>query len=257
MCSQIRASPAATTSPPMRRRYAIERACFPCSPTARSAYGSSPKPTAASPPSFFPTNTKELAMNANPPRRTTRRLNGISVARRSTPLLAPLLSLLGRLQATAESEAQANSISAARDAVVQHALSFVHARLKVASDLLSSPNEVRNYLRLRLAAAECEVFFALFMDAQNRLLAAEELFRGTLSQTSVYPREVVKAALKHNAAAIIFAHNHPSGVAEPSRADELLTVALKQALALVDIRTIDHFVVAGAVAVSFAERGLL
>ena len=84
---------------------------------------------------------------------------------------------------------------------------------------------------------------ALFLDSQNRLLAAEELFRGTLAQTSVYPREVVKAALAHNAAAMIFAHNHPSGVAEPSRADELLTQALKQALALVDIRTLDHFVV--------------
>ena len=89
---------------------------------------------------------------------------------------------------------------------------------------------------------------ALFLDSQNRLLAAEELFRGTLAQTSVYPREVVKAALAHNAAAVIFAHNHPSGVAEPSRADELLTQALKQALALVDIRTLDHFVVAGGAA---------
>ena len=98
---------------------------------------------------------------------------------------------------------------------------------------------------------------ALFLDSQHRLLAAEELFRGTLAQTSVYPREVVKSALAHNAAAVIFAHNHPSGVAEPSRADELLTQALRQALSLVDIRTLDHFVVAGAQVVSFAERGLL
>jgi DNA repair protein RadC len=97
----------------------------------------------------------------------------------------------------------------------------------------------------------------LFLDSQHRLLAADELFRGTLAQTSVYPREVVKAALARNAAAVIFAHNHPSGVAEPSRADELLTQALKQALALVDIRTLDHFVVAGHRVVSFAERGLL
>ena len=97
----------------------------------------------------------------------------------------------------------------------------------------------------------------LFLDSQNRLLAADELFRGTLAQTSVYPREIVKAALAHNAAAMIFAHNHPSGVAEPSRADELLTQALKQALALVDIRTLDHFVVAAGRLTSFAERGLL
>ena len=104
---------------------------------------------------------------------------------------------------------------------------------------------------------EHEVFVCVFLDSQNRVIACEELFRGTLAQTSVYPREVVKAALAHNAAAVIFAHNHPSGVAEPSRADELLTQALKQALALVDVKVLDHFVVAGAGAVSFAERGLL
>ena len=100
------------------------------------------------------------------------------------------------------------------------------------------------------------MFVCLFLDSQHRLIASEELFRGSLAQTSVYPREVVKAALRHNAAAVIFAHNHPSGVAEPSRVDELLTQALKQALALVDIRTLDHFVVAGANVTSFAERGL-
>jgi DNA repair protein RadC len=112
-------------------------------------------------------------------------------------------------------------------------------------------------LRLSLAALPHETFVVLFLDSQHRLLAADELFRGTLAQTSVYPREIVKAALSHNAAAVIFAHNHPSGVAEPSRADELLTQSLKQALALVDIRTLDHFVVAGSRVVSFAERGLL
>ena len=121
----------------------------------------------------------------------------------------------------------------------------------------SQPTAVRDYLRLRLADREHELFVVLLLDTQNRLIACEELFRGTLTQTSVYPREVVKAALRYNAGAVIFAHNHPSGVAEPSRADELLTSALKQALALVDVKTIDHFVVAGAVAVSFAERGLL
>lgn len=122
---------------------------------------------------------------------------------------------------------------------------------------LTSPEAVRDYLRLSLASLPHEAFVVLFLDSQHRLLAADELFRGTLAQTSVYPREIVKAALARNAAAVIFAHNHPSGVAEPSRADELLTQALKQALALVDIRTLDHFVVAGHRVVSFAERGLL
>jgi DNA repair protein RadC len=124
-------------------------------------------------------------------------------------------------------------------------------------DALTSPQAVRDYLRLTLASLPHEAFVVLFLDSQHRLLAADELFRGTLAQTSVYPREIVKAALAHNAAAVIFAHNHPSGVAEPSRADELLTQALKQALALVDVRTLDHFVVAGHRVVSFAERGLL
>lgn len=123
--------------------------------------------------------------------------------------------------------------------------------------VLSSPGKVREFLTLTLAPLEHEVFLALFLDAQNRLLATEELFRGTLTQTSVYPREVVKRALQINAAAIIFAHNHPSGIAEPSRADELLTSSLKQALALVDVRVLDHLIVAGHATVSFAERGLL
>ena len=116
---------------------------------------------------------------------------------------------------------------------------------------------MRDYLRLLLHDRQHEVFVCVFLDSQNRVLACDELFRGTLAQTSVYPREVVKAALAHNAAAVIFTHNHPSGVAEPSRADELLTQALKQALALVDIRTLDHFVVAGGQLTSFAERGLI
>jgi DNA repair protein RadC len=126
-----------------------------------------------------------------------------------------------------------------------------------AGDALASPQAVRDYLRLLLAGRPYEVFVGLYLDSQNRLLAAEELFRGTLAQTSVYPREVVKAALANNAAAMIFAHNHPSGVAEPSRADELLTQALKHALSLVDVRTLDHFVVAGGKLVSLAERGLM
>ena len=102
-----------------------------------------------------------------------------------------------------------------------------------------------------------QIGVAIFLDAQNRLLGFEELFRGTLTQTSVYPREVVKTALRYNAAGVIFAHNHPSGVAEPSRADETLTQALKQALALIDVRVLDHFVVGRGATFSFAERGLL
>ncbi|MEK6593358.1 MAG: DNA repair protein RadC [Pseudomonadota bacterium] len=122
---------------------------------------------------------------------------------------------------------------------------------------LNSPHAVRDYLRLRLQGRPHEVFAGVFLDAQNRVLAVEELFRGTLTQTSVYPREIVKRALHHNAAALIFAHNHPSGVAEPSRADEMLTVALKQALALVDVKVLDHFVIGSDAAMSFAERGLI
>jgi len=124
-------------------------------------------------------------------------------------------------------------------------------------DALGSPGAVREYLQLILHDREYEVFVVVLLDAQNRVLALEELFRGTLTQTSVYPREVVKTALRHNAAGVIFAHNHPSGVAEPSHADQLLTVNLKQALALVDIKVLDHFIVAGTASVSFAERGIL
>src|SRR5688572_4062762 len=122
---------------------------------------------------------------------------------------------------------------------------------------LSSPQSVRDYLRLKLQGKPHEVFVAVFLDAQNRVLEVEELFRGTLTQTSVFPREIVKRALHFNAAAVIFAHNHPSGVAEPSRADEALTQTLKHTLALVDVKVLDHFVVGGDSAMSFAERGLL
>jgi DNA repair protein RadC len=123
--------------------------------------------------------------------------------------------------------------------------------------VFESPPRVKSFLQLQLGGREHEVFAVLFLDAQHRLIALEELFRGTLSQTSVYPREVVKRALARNAAAVILAHNHPSGVAEPSRADELLTQALRSALGLVDVRVLDHFVVGQGQVVSFAERGLL
>jgi DNA repair protein RadC len=142
-------------------------------------------------------------------------------------------------------------------AVLEMARRALYERL-AREDTLSSPQAVRDYLRLRLMGRPHEVFVAVFVDSQNRVIALEELFRGSLKETSVYPREVVKRALHHNAAGVIFAHNHPSGVAEPSSADEVLTRALKEALALVDVRVLDHFVVAaGSPGVSFAERGLL
>jgi DNA repair protein RadC len=122
---------------------------------------------------------------------------------------------------------------------------------------LTSPAAVRDYLRLAIGSREYEVFVCLWLDAQHRVISFQEPFRGTLTQTSVYPREIVKAALAANAAAVIFAHNHPSGAAQPSQADELLTRNLKEALALIDVKVLDHFIVAGAQSLSFAERGLL
>lgn len=124
-------------------------------------------------------------------------------------------------------------------------------------DILNSPQQVRDYLVLKLANQPKEVFVVLFLDAQNRLIATEEMFSGTLTQTSVYPREVVKRTLHYNAASVMFAHNHPSGVAKQSRADESITQALKKALALVDVRVLDHFIVAGNETLSFVEIGLL
>ena len=151
-----------------------------------------------------------------------------------------------------------------RDALVSYKLAVARELLlrdlseRMKSEpLLTAPGTVRDWLRMYCANLEHEVFIILLLDSQNRLIEAQELFRGTLSQTSVYPREVVKYTLARNAAAVLFAHNHPSGVAEPSRADELLTQNLKQALALVDVRVLDHFVVAGTSTVSFAERGLI
>ena len=123
--------------------------------------------------------------------------------------------------------------------------------------VLDSPRAMLDYLQLHLAAKGHEVFAVLFLDSQNRLLALEELFRGTLTPTSVYPREVVLRALHHQAAAVVLAHNHPSGNVEPSRADELLTQTLKSALALIDVRVLDHIIVAPGASLSMAERGLI
>jgi DNA repair protein RadC len=123
--------------------------------------------------------------------------------------------------------------------------------------VFATPEAVKEYLQLHLAAKAHEVFAVLFLDVQNRLLAMEELFRGTLTQTSVYPREVVLRALHHQASAVVLAHNHPSGTVQPSRADEHLTQTLKSTLALIDVRVLDHVIVAPGQALSMAERGLL
>jgi DNA repair protein RadC len=123
--------------------------------------------------------------------------------------------------------------------------------------LFNTPQAVRDYLQLQLGGLHHEVFAVLFLDSQHRLIALEEMFRGTLTQTSVYPREVVKHALTLNASSVVLAHNHPSGTAQPSRADEALTHTLKAALALVDVRVLDHFVVTASQAVSMAELGLV
>jgi len=141
------------------------------------------------------------------------------------------------------------------DKTILRALAILERRLRQPGPALSQPRAARDYLTLQLAEYEHEVFMVLFLDAQNRVLAAEVMFRGTLTQASVYPREVVKRALALNAGGIVMAHNHPSGNPLPSMADGLMTEALKTALALVDVRTLDHFIVADGAGVSFAENG--
>ena len=148
------------------------------------------------------------------------------------------------------------SNSAEENELITQAVAVLSRRMHEKNHL-DSPSSVRDYLMLTLSGKGHEVFVVMLLDAQNRVLHCEELFRGTLTQTSVYPREVVKLALAANAAAVILCHNHPSGVCEPSRSDELLTQTLKSALALVDVRVLDHFVVAGDASISFAESGLL
>ena len=145
---------------------------------------------------------------------------------------------------------------ASAEEVLRHARCVLSRRVRRGASM-SSPQAVKDYLRVALGALEHEMFTIIFLDAQNRVLALKQMFRGSVTQTSVYPREVVKEALGLNAAGVILSHNHPSGAAEPSRADEYLTQTLKAALALVDVRVLDHMVVAGAEVVSFAERGLL
>ena len=187
-------------------------------------------------------------------------VTGKSAVDLARDLLIEFGSLNGIFSATRSELTTINGIGGSKYAQVQAIFEMARRALQeqmVERDALSSPQAVRDYLRLKLGGLPREVFMVLFLDAQNQVLTGEELFSGTLTQTSVYPREVVKRALHHNAAAVILAHNHPSGVAEPSRADEMLTSALKDALRLVELRVLDNFVIAGNHAVSFAERGLL
>lgn len=188
-------------------------------------------------------------------------VKGKSAVDLARDLLKHFGSLNSLFTAQATEFASIHGMGDAKYAQLQAVLELARRALReemAQGDTLSSPRAVRDYLRLAIGSQPHEIFMVLLLDAQNRILVAEELFRGTLTQTSVYPREVVKLALRHNAAGAIFAHNHPSGVAEPSRADEALTRSLKQALALVDVKVLDHFIVAGAAApLSFAEKGLL
>jgi DNA repair protein RadC len=186
-----------------------------------------------------------------------RAIHRVERARRLIARFGRLSRLLSAAPAELEAESPAHGTRDARiGAVMELARRALIEEMK-ARDSVASPAAVRAYLRLRMQDLGHECFYCVFLDAQNRVIAAEELFRGTLTQTSVYPREVVKHALRHNAAALILAHNHPSGVAEPSLQDQALTRTLAEALALVDVKVLDHFIVAPGAAMSFAERGLL
>lgn len=169
-------------------------------------------------------------------------------------------SLNGLFAASLHDFSKLNGLGPAKYAQLQAVLELAKRSLSEelqAGVTLSSPQAVKQYLQLLLGGKAYESFAVLFLDVKNRLIACEEMFRGTLTHTSVYPREIVKVALGHNAASVILAHNHPSGTPEPSAADRTLTQALKQALALIDVRVLDHFVVAGKHVYSFTEHGQL
>ena len=188
-------------------------------------------------------------------------LRGCSVLELAHQLLERFRGLSGLLSA---SQSELQTVRGLGGCAKRSQLSAIMelARRSVAEQLqqrqaFESPQAVAQYLQMQLAQSPREVFAGIFLDAQHRVIAIEELFRGTLTQTSVYPREVAKCALDHNAAAVILAHNHPSGLAEPSRADELLTRTLKAALAMIDVQLLDHFIVTASASMSFAERGLV
>lgn len=175
-------------------------------------------------------------------------------------LLEEFRTLRGLLTAERRAVVGVRGLGDARYALLQAALELArrhYAELMQAGPALANPRATREFLRARLRDRDHEVFCCLFLDNRHRVICFEEVFRGTLDGASVHPRDVVKLALARNAAAVILAHNHPSGVAEPSQADELITARLRDALGLVDIRVLDHIVVGDAACVSFAERGLL
>jgi len=175
-------------------------------------------------------------------------------------LLVEFGSLRALLQADCTTFTQAKGLGNAKYAQLQAVLEMARRHTFEEldrGDVLTSPEATRAYLSNQLRGYSFEVFACLFLDNQHHILEFEELFRGTIDGASVYPREVVKKALDHNAAAVIFAHNHPSGIAEPSQADKLITEKLKQALGLMDIRVLDHFIIGDGIPYSFAEHGLL
>ena len=187
-------------------------------------------------------------------------VTGKSAVDLARDLLTQFGSLNGIFAATEHELSQVHGIGTSKYVQLQAIFEMSRRALSEqlqSRDVLNSPQAVRDYLVLKLGSLTKEVFLVLFLDTQNRLVAREEMFSGSLKETSVYPREVVKRALHHNAASVIFAHNHPSGIAQQSQADELLTKQLKQALALIDVRVLDHFIVAGNNTLSFSECGLL
>lgn len=187
-------------------------------------------------------------------------LRGTSVLALSQQLLDSFGGLTGLLRAGTDEMKRIKGLGPAKRAEIAAVMELARRSLAeqvAAGPVFDAPDRVKNFLSMHLAHLPHEVFAVLFVDSQHRLLKFEEMFRGTLTQTSVYPREVVRRALELHAGAVILAHNHPSGVAEPSRADEFLTQTLKSALQLVDVRVLDHLVVARSGVVSFAERGLL
>ncbi|MBP6514609.1 MAG: DNA repair protein RadC [Steroidobacteraceae bacterium] len=187
-------------------------------------------------------------------------VSGTSALDLARSLLTEFRSLRGVLTAGRNALCRHRGMGPARWAEMQAALELVrrhHLERLTLGPALASPRAARDYLTARLRDREHEVFCCLFLDSRHRLISFEELFRGTVDGASVHPREVVKQAIARNATAVILAHNHPSGVAEPSQADEIITVRLRDALALVDIRVLDHLIVGDCACVSLAERGLI
>ena len=187
-------------------------------------------------------------------------IRGRSALDMARVLLGEFRSLRGLLTAERQAVCRTPGLGSAKYALLQASLELArrhYAELMHAGPALSNPRATREYLRARLRDRDHEVFCCMFLDNRHRIIAFEEVFRGTIDGASVHPRDVVKLALARNAAAVILAHNHPSGIAEPSQADELITGRLRDALALVDIRVLDHIVVGDGSTVSFAERGLL